>query len=181
MISNYFVDLPYPQIKITKKNSQYAKLLLSDYAGEVSELTSMNLYLYQSIFAKDPHNTYSEIVKGIFKVEVHHLIILGKTINLLGYPPTFKAPNRYNEIIPWTSEHLNTTNKLKEMLKEDIRNEEKTILNYTNHLYIINDKNLKEILERIILDEKQHLKCFEDLYKLLFSENTVTCDKVLHT
>ena len=49
------------------------------------------------------------------------------------------------------------------MLKIDIFSEESAIKTYTEHKKIIKDKYIREMLSRIILDEKRHLEIFKEL------------------
>ena len=41
-------NIPYPEIKVERKNVEYAKMLSYAYAGIVSEDTAIHLYMYQS-------------------------------------------------------------------------------------------------------------------------------------
>ena len=52
---------------------------------------------------------------------------------------------------------------LKDMLKIDIFSEESAIKTYTEHKKIIKDKYIREMLSRIILDEKRHLEIFKEM------------------
>lgn len=150
-------NLPYPDIKVEKENIEYAKLLMYPYASMVSEDTATHLYMYQS-FILD--NNIGKILENIAIVEMHHLEMLAKTINLLGLKPEYKSND-----IPWTSNYVNYTTNLKDILKINIEAETLAIKNYQNLIKVINDKYIKKMLERIIIDEEIHLKIFNDLYK----------------
>ena len=57
------------------------------------------------------------------------------------------------------------------MLKVDIYSEKTAIKTYEHHKKIINDKYIKQMLDRIILDEKRHLEIFQTLYDELCKNN----------
>lgn len=157
---NCKVNKPYPKIQVEKENINYAKILLDAYAGSNSEDTAIHEYLYQSFLKEDMASTLKEIAK----VEMHHLNILGQLIVKLGYTPFF-CTVKQNKVIPWSSNYLNYTLNLKRMLSLDIERERKTIQKYRLAINMINDKYIKEILERIIEDEEMHIKCLHELYK----------------
>ena len=152
----YKSNLPYPDIKVEKENIEYAKLLMYPYASMISEDTATHLYMYQSFILDD---NIGKILENIAIVEMHHLEMLAKTINLLGLKPEYKSND-----IPWTSNYINYTNNIKDILKINIEAETLAIKNYQNLIKVINDKYIKKMLERIIVDEEIHLKIFNDLY-----------------
>ena len=152
----YKSNLPYPDIKVEKENIEYAKLLSYPYAGLVSEDTATHLYMYQSFILDDE---VGNILEKIAIVEMKHLELLAKTINLLGLKPEYKVND-----IPWTTNYVDYNNNLKDILKINIEAETLAIKNYNNLIKVIDDKYIKELLKRIIIDEEIHLKIFKDLY-----------------
>ena len=164
----YQSNLPYPTPRVQKENYKYAGLLLEDYAGKISENTAVHLYIYQSLLGEDICDEYASAIFEISRVEMKHLYLLGETIKLLGVKPEFKAPsNCSSNCIPWTSEYLNYSHNLKEMLLIDINSEIEAIKQYTSHIELIDDCYIKDLLRRIILDEKIHLNCFKELFNSL--------------
>lgn len=158
------LDIPYPIIKVEEKNPYYADLLSQDYAGDVSELTASLLYSYQHFEIFDKNEEFAKIIEEISIVEMTHLEILGKTIKLLGKNPVYKTcESQRGNCVMWSSNNVIYDKDLKDMLKTDIRTEKLAIKNYEHHMEIIDDKYIKEILKRIILDEKRHLQIFETL------------------
>lgn len=160
------LDIPYPEIKIERQNTKYAQLLMEDYAGVISEMTAINLYTYQNILNKKNYSELSEMLHDISITEMRHLQILGELINLLGLYPTFQSVNN-GLLCSWDSSYINYNTDIKEMLLIDIKSEEEAIAQYRLHQSIIDDKYIKEIIERIILDEQQHIKCFKMVYKIV--------------
>lgn len=162
--NNFSTGSHYPEPKVECKNMNYANILLKDYAGVVSELTAVNLYIFQHIASDGKYKDYSKLIKGISIVEMKHLHLLGETIKLLGVKPAYT-----NSICPcgqfWTGAYVNYTDRILEMISEDIRSEKQAIMNYEKDICLIHDKHIKKLLERIIEDEKVHLKLFKEIYR----------------
>ena len=156
------VNKPYPKIKIEKKNIYYANILLNDYSGIISELSAITQYIYQYF---NTNNEISIIFKNIAIVEMKHLELLGKTIKLLGINPKFNFINNnlYNNLTYWNGNFIDYNTNINCMIKNNILMEEKTICNYKKDILLINDKYIKNLLNRIIEDEYLHIKIFKEL------------------
>ena len=141
-------------------------MLLQNYAGEISEDTAVHLYFYESLVTKDI-NEFSNIMLDISKVEMHHLNLLGQVIKMLGINPVFGALTK-KDFTFWTGLNVKYSTDLKEMLLINITSEKKAIKNYEKVIEIVDDKYIKELLSRIIEDEKLHIKIFKDLYQKYF-------------
>lgn len=160
----YKSNKPYPQVRVEKQNIEYAKLLLENYAGDVSEETAIHLYMYQNMITSDETEEYAKIIEQIGIVEMRHLSLLGKTIKLLGLKPVYGTLYSENYIKPWNSSNVNYATNIKEILIVNIKNETKAIENYDKRIMQIKDKYIRELLFRIIEDEKIHLEIFKNLY-----------------
>lgn len=160
------LDIPYPEVKVEEKNPYYADLLSEDYAGRTSETTATLLYSYQHFSAFDSNEEFSKIIKEIAIVEMKHLGMLGETIKLLGREPIYKTCEASRgDCVMWTASNIDYSTRLKEMLELDIREETNAIRIYESHKRLIKDKYIKNMLDRIILDEKRHLEIFKSLYE----------------
>lgn len=164
----YKSNKPYPILKVERRNTYFAKLLLEDYAGKVSEESAIHLYLYQSLITDNNLKEYKEIMKKIAEVEMHHLFLLGEIIKLLGLKPIFGSFD-CNNFRNWNSSYVNYSTNLKEMIIEDIKSEKEAIMSYQKHFLIIKDKYVREMIKRIIEDEEIHLNIFYSLYSKFFS------------
>ena len=158
------VDKPYPSVKVEGKNEYYAKLLLEDYSSMTGELTSITQYIYQHFDKFNSNYNFSNTLKEISMVEMRHLELLGETIKLLGVNPKFIL-NDNTCLTYWSSSFIDYDLDIKTMLKSDIELEQEAISRYLYHISIIDDKYIKNLLSRIIEDERQHIKCFEQLLK----------------
>ena len=160
------LDIPYPKVKVEEKNPYYADLLSEDYAGRTSETTATLLYSYQHFNTFDSNEEFSKIIEEIAIVEMKHLEMLGKTIKLLGREPIYKTCEASRgDCVMWSASNIDYSTRLKEMLEVDIREESKAIKIYESHKKLIKDKYIKNMLDRIILDEKRHLEIFKSLYE----------------
>lgn len=158
----YKSDLPYPEIKVNAPNRQYALLLRDDYAGLVSEITAINQYLYHYFDNKEQYKEIALKLEKIAIVEMHHMEILAELITLLGEKPVYFSNNTF-----WNGSFVDYGNNLLDQLYSDLQAELKAIENYNYHIKIIKDPNIKKILERIVIDEKIHVKIFTDLINSL--------------
>ena len=155
----------YPEIRVERKNRYYAELLLSDYAGINGELTAITRYIFQNFNFFKEYPKLSEVIAKISMTEMKHLELLGKTIKLLGLEPKFEFKiNPYNySYLYWNSSYVDYETNIICMLQENIQSEQEVINNYRYDISIIDDKYIKELLERIIEDEKIHIGCFKEL------------------
>lgn len=155
-IMEYKSTLPYPALKVESKNIEYAKMLLHPYASMISKDTSTHLYLYQSFIVDEE---ISETLKHIAIVEMHHLDMLARTINLLGLDPKYEVDDH-----PWTAQYVKYNKNISQMMLTNIKNETLAIKNYRSLIKAIDDRYIKQLLRRIIIDEEIHLKIFNDIY-----------------
>ncbi len=155
------VDIPYPEVKVSSKNIKLAKEILSSYAGPISEDTAIHNYIFQYLILEN--DEIKSILKEIAIVEMHHLEILGELVKKLGLTPLYLSVN--NDKTKWFSgEYVTYEKELKNILLDNIRNEELAIKNYEKIIIQTDDEYVKYILKRIILDEKMHIQVFMKLY-----------------
>ncbi len=151
---------PYPEVRVEGPNPFYARLLLEDFAGVVSENTAINQYLYHHLTLKD-YPDVAELEECIAIVEMHHYEILGELILLLGEEPRIgvleDSTFRY-----WSGSYVYYGKGICDRLAADIAAEMAAIRNYTLHREMIHDRYVSEILTRIIQDEEYHLKLFRE-------------------
>ena len=156
------INKPYPKVQVLRKNTYYANLLLEDYSGAISELSSITQYEYQKFNKFDVDLEFASILSSIAMVEMKHLELLGETIKLLGIDPKFVYSN-YNLSSYWNGSFVDYTTNIINMLQSDIKIEKEAIAKYSYDISVIDDEYIKATLYRIIEDEKQHIKCFEYL------------------
>lgn len=159
------VDMPYPEVKVERKDLELAKKVFNLYAGEVSEDTSTHNYVLQALMFSE-NEEIRKILKEIAIVEMHHLELLGTLIKKLGLVPLFLSTN--NNKIKWFSgSYVFYEKDLKKVLLKDIYIEKMAIKNYETLISETSDKNIIHLLKRIILDERLHIEIFEKLLTTL--------------
>ena len=155
---------PYPEIRVARPNPYYACLLMDDYAGVISEFTAISQYLYHHFFFKDIDKDLGELLENVAITEMHHMEMLADTIKKLGGNPTIRGSfSTYNNY--WNGGFINYGNELCNQLKSDIDSEYKAIKEYRKHILLIQDPFIQAILQRIILDEKVHIRLFNEALK----------------
>lgn len=161
---NPALEIPYPKIEISKKDTAFAYKLLNVYAGNISELTAISQYSFQSFYL-NKYKDLSNILMGISEVEMHHLKILADLICALGLIPYYVTYNCSYEAMPWNADYVDYTTDYRNMLLVNINSEVSAIKDYNKLIYETNDPNIKEILKRIIMDEERHIEIFSELLK----------------
>ena len=161
---NPTLEIPYPKIEISKKDTAFGYKLLNVYAGRVSELSAINQYSFQSFYL-NKYKDLSNILMEISEVEMHHLKILADLICALGLIPYYVTYNCSYEAIPWNADYVDYTTDYRNMLLSNINSEVTAIKDYNKLIYETNDPNIKEILNRIIMDEERHIEIFSELLK----------------
>ena len=150
----YASDLVYPEISV-EKNIGESKLLLPSFGGNSGEITSIMTYSFQHLVC--PLKEIGDIMKGISFVEMHHMELLGKAIVALGGYPVIGGRTY------WSGSHVNYTLDTKKFLRQNILAEETAILGYERTILNLSQDPLKQLVERIIIDEEIHIKIFKDL------------------
>jgi bacterioferritin len=162
----YKVNVPYPEIKVEKKDNDLALKIFNSYAGEVSEDVAIHNYIYQSLVIQDEE--IKKILRGIAIVEMQHLDTLGTILKLLGFKPLFLSV-KDNKTEWFSGKYINYESNLNNILLDNIKSEESAIKNYENIISCTTDEYVIHILKRIILDERLHIEIFEKLYKELLN------------
>ena len=158
------LDLPYPKIEISKKDTLYAYKIFKIYSGNLSEFTSIAQYAFQSSYL-NKYKDLSKILEEIAMVEMKHLRILADLITDLGLIPyyvTYCCGTRAN---PWNSDYGDYTTDYRNMLLSNINLEVAAIKDYNELINQTNDANIKDIFKRIIQDEERHVEIFKELLR----------------
>lgn len=153
------VQNPYPPIETESKNTRYARAMLSNMGGQNSEMTAVGMYFYNHLVTHPNLKEISEVYHKISMEEMRHLEIFGQLAVQLGADPRLWEHQRGY----WTPNYISYQQDVKIILKTSISSELNTITKYEKQIKIIEDRNIKAILLRIIEDEQKHVKLFEEL------------------
>lgn len=168
----YHVDKPYPPIKVDKKDIKMANMILTNYAGMVSEFTAVSQYVYHHLKLNSSYPKIADAIEKIAVVEMHHLEMIGELIELLGADPRFWI-NRKDKMYYWDGKFIDYGHNLQEYLTYDIQAEITAIRDYKELITKLKDKNIIAIIERIIEDEELHLSIFKKLFRENVSRDEV--------
>ena len=125
-----------------------------------SILTSFLQFQYQLFFIKD-NFWYQKLAKFKQKDE-EHLNLLAKFLIKEGETPIY-ADRLYGSVLYWNGYDVYYDTDLKTMIEVDITLKKKMIQNTEMVIYVIEDKEIKEFLKKILIDE---YKTMEELISL---------------
>jgi len=155
---------PYPEVRVAGPNTFYARLLLEDYAGIVSEFSAISQYIYHKFVIMPEQREIADLLSCISLVEMHHMELLARTILMLGVDPRLRIIKNDMEKY-WNSspEYIFYGISICDRISYDIASEWAAVENYRQHRILIDDPYIKELLERIILDELHHINLFNQI------------------
>lgn len=155
----YRNDAPYPEITNAFPSLFEVKQLKWLNYGRNGELTAINTYLYQYFVLKNDFLELANSLREISVVEMEHFERLGDAIVLFGGNPNL-TDGRGNV---WTGRNVALLNRPREILIANIKAEEKAICEYQKAAARTQNQSLKELFERIIQDEQNHIMIFNEL------------------
>ncbi len=161
---NPIVNVAYPKIEVSRKDPLFAYKLLHTYAGNISELTAITQYSFQSFYLNE-YKDLSNILEQISETEMRHLKILAKLILALGLTPYYVTYGCGNTPIPWNADNVDYTTDYRDMLLSNVNSEVSAIRDYNRLINETNDPNIRNILKRIIMDEERHVEIFSELLR----------------
>ncbi len=159
----YQADLPYPPIQVSSTNTMYARAMLDNMGGANSEMSAISLYFYNHLLIGDE----AEIAMAFHRisiVEMHHMETFGELALQLGENPRLWTV-RKNRKVYWSPAYNNYPIALDAMIMNSIKGENTAIEKYSSQMKWIQDENVKNNLQRIILDEQIHMEVLTELYR----------------
>ena len=160
-------DLPYPSLEGIQEDYRTLRIVSPAYAGREGELTATLQYVYQSVYlGARGKEELSRLLIEIAVTEMHHIQILGSLITRLGAPPVFTACPPY-PVGFYSASCVNYAKSPEAMLTADIRGERNAIAEYESMLRSLQNAQVREIISRIVEDEKIHVSELERALKEL--------------
>ena len=154
------LDLPYPPIQPETHRKDYAYAMLSNVGSDVSEMSAVGLYFYNSVILAPQYQDIARCFRQLSMVEMHHLNIFATFAHQMGLDPRLwsaqKGRNRY-----WTPGFLQYPQQLLALLHNALQAETNAVQKYTRQAETIQDANIVANLQRIIQDETHHIQLLQ--------------------
>lgn len=153
------VDMEYPEVEIDSVCLSDCRCLMEDFGGAEGELTAVTTYIYQDyvLSVDERYSELSDVLMRIAITEMHHHHLLGETIAKLGGTPVMGGRCKF-----WNGSMVNYCKDPITMLNDNIRAEKKAIENYKKTMRCVENYSIRELIERIIMDEELHILAFEE-------------------
>ncbi|MDR2647086.1 MAG: ferritin-like domain-containing protein [Oscillospiraceae bacterium] len=164
-LSDFIADFSYPEIGSPKKNQTYARMILNDCGGMVSEMSSYALYEYDAVITRGDE-LLSPAFQQIRNTERKHLEIFLELAFALGADPRLwevSPQPQSTKMRYWSPSRLPYAANTKVMLQNAIALERASIAVYEKQLNEIKDESVQNILRRILIDEQMHMSLFRAL------------------
>lgn len=153
------IDKPYPEIINATDDRETVAILKNLATSKTGEIGGILQYIYQSVVSNRINADIASIFEEIGIVEMIHLDLLMNAIVDFGGVPKYEDAmgNLFNV------SNINYSLKLKDMLQSNIKDEQIAIENYSRAIDRVKNVSLKDLLERIKLDEEKHLQIFKQI------------------
>lgn len=151
------INEPYPEIENATADLKTVAVLKNLASSSVGELEAVLTYIYQSIIANKTHKDIANLLEEIAIVEMEHMDMLMNAITAFGGVPKYEDCNG----TMYSTKFINYTQKLSEMLNNNIAAENIAIKDYTQAINLVSNDSLIKLFERIIMDEKRHIEIFK--------------------
>lgn len=128
------------------------------YASSTGELNAILQYFYHYFnFNRQGYKEFASDLESIAIAEMLHFRLLGETILALGAQPVYcqNPPTAYNF---YSAKYVTYSRNLVNMIEDDILGEKRAIAQYTKMLCRLKNEQVKNIISRILEDEKLHLE-----------------------
>ncbi len=153
---------PYPPVQVQGPSPLCVRAMLANLGGSSSEMSTLAQYIYNSTVLQSVCPKAAEYFHKIAVVEMRHLAIFADLTLLLGGDPRLWSYTGGRSVY-WSPSMLTYSRELPVLLDRAIMGENRTITEYRRLIGELPDPHIKEILERLILDETQHVLIFRRL------------------
>jgi bacterioferritin len=153
----------YPEIINATADARTVMILKDLLSSSQGELEGVLQYFYQSRIANVIDKEISQILEEISIVEMEHAQLLMDAIVAFGGNPKFENSKSQ----PFSASYLNYSNRLKDILENNIKDEQQAVQNYINASNLVTNNSLSKLLLRIAEDERLHLNTFKTLQNVV--------------
>ncbi len=165
------INKPYPEIMVTSLPFEVIAKIKKLYADRRSELTSVMQYIYQHFIlgSAEGLDNISHAMEDIAVKEMEHYEMLAKILVGCGVDPKncVYIDNNIDICDYWKASYVNYTRDFIDIFEKDIILEQAGINSYLELVEMTDNENLKEIIDRIIEDEKSHIAYFKAVLELV--------------
>lgn len=155
---------PYPPIRVQGASPVCVRAMLTNLGGPASEMTAIAQYIYNSTVLSSTCPKAAEYFHKIAVVEMHHLSIFAELTLLLGGDPRLWSYSG-GRTAYWSPAVLTYSREPSVLLNRAVISENHTITEYRRLSEELPDPYIKAMMERLILDEEQHVLIFQKLLK----------------
>lgn len=156
-------DKPYPSLDGISPDCRALHIISPAYASSTGELNAILQYNYHAVtFECKGFEEYAELIDSVAVAEMMHLKLLGKLIFALGAQPVYSVcpPAGFNF---YSAKFVSYSRTLKNMLEDDVIAERHAVMSYAHMLDRLRNVRVKEVIARILEDEKLHFEAFTRL------------------
>lgn len=168
---DFRVNKPYPEITVTSLPFEVISKIKRLYVDRRSEMTSVMQYSYQHFILNSAEGleNVSAAMEEIAVTEMRHYEILAKILVNCGVDPRncIYIDNNIDICDYWKASYVNYTRDFIDIFEKNVILEQSGVNCYLELISMYDDNNLKEIVERIIEDEKSHLAYFKAVLELV--------------
>lgn len=160
---NCILNESYPKAEASAPNKDLSDRLTVLASGKDGELTAVLQYTYQHIMLPEKFAYAADILECISVTEMKHFEMLCRLITSLGGDCRCAVCDR-SRFVYWNGACVEYSQNFTKMLRDDIRNEKKSLSAYSSFVNRSDDHKINALIRRIIKDEELHLQL---LYSLL--------------
>ena len=160
-------DRSFPSTEGIVRDAYSLRVISPAYAAPAGELNAVLQYMYHYFHFKDGgYLDFAETIESIAVAEMLHLKLLGETVLAVGAAPLYTAnpPAMFNF---YSAKFVTYSRTLVCMAEDDVRAEKQAIRGYERMLGLLRNEKVKDIIARILEDEKLHLAAFENILRSL--------------
>ena len=161
----------FPEITVSYLPQEILIMLKRVYVGNKSELTSIMQYMYQHfVILRDAKlSNLGYTIEKIATCEMRHYELLAKILVKCGIDPKncVYIDSNPNLCDYWKASSVSYEKSLVKIFENNIVLEERAIQDYMEIITKTDNENLKQILSRIVQDEKTHKAYFASVLEEL--------------
>lgn len=163
----YTVSLPYPTARPCHADLRLARRLFPMYTGCSGELAAISGYLYAALRTEECQPELGKVFDDLARTEMHHFRMLGRLLRDLGADPYIRARVDSCRLTtdPPTACAASGSRAARILFEQSLHAEQNAADNYRFLMGQTDDEAVHDLLHRIMLDEEQHARLFENMLK----------------